>query len=372
MLRFISIFILVFTTLTVSAHQLRPSKVDIEFQPNGTFELQIETNLEARIAGISPNHSDTEDSPQATEYNRLRQLSPNQLRKEADKYELSFRKGLHLNFDSATTELAFIDYKLQPVGDTRLARKSVIIYQGDIPSSAQQVNWSFESSFGSSIVHFKIKGDENKASHWLKPGLSSPLFKLDERVKPKTTGEIAYEYTILGFEHIIPKGLDHILFVLGLFLLSLAWRPLLWQVTAFTLAHTITLALTILGYISLSPVIIEPLIALSIAYVGIENLLTRKLHSWRPIIVFVFGLLHGMGFASVLTDLGLPENSLATALITFNVGVELGQLAVILIAFILTLPLHKNPDIYRKLVVIPGSLIIALMGLYWTWERIWG
>ncbi len=139
--------------------------------------------------------------------------------------------------------------------------------------------------------------------------------------------------------------------------------------TAFTLAHTITLAMSIYGLISLSPAIVEPLIAASIVYVGVENVLTRTLHSWRVVIVFLFGLLHGMGFAGVLTDIGLPESEFVTALITFNIGVEFGQLAVIALA-LLAVGWFRQRDWYRQRVIIPGSAAIALVGLYWTLERV--
>ncbi|MFN0135253.1 MAG: HupE/UreJ family protein, partial [Phycisphaerae bacterium] len=167
---------------------------------------------------------------------------------------------------------------------------------------------------------------------------------------------------------ILPKGLDHILFVVGLFLLSNRMRPLLLQVSAFTIAHTVTLALSTYGVLRLPSSIVEPLIALSIAYVAIENLFTRELHVWRPALVFAFGLLHGMGFAGVLSELGLPEGEYVAALLSFNVGVELGQLAVILIAFVLVGWMRGRPD-YRKFVVIPASTLIALIGLYWSVER---
>jgi hypothetical protein len=137
----------------------------------------------------------------------------------------------------------------------------------------------------------------------------------------------------LGYTHILPKGTDHILFVLGIFLLSTRWRPILAQVTAFTVAHTITLGLTIYGIVSLSPRIVEPLIALSIVYVAVENVVTPELRPWRVALVFAFGLLHGMAFAGVLSQLGLPRTEFLTALLCFNAGVELGQLSVILGAF---------------------------------------
>jgi hydrogenase/urease accessory protein HupE len=182
--------------------------------------------------------------------------------------------------------------------------------------------------------------------------------------------DVVHEYLGAGFDHIIPRGLDHILFVLGLFLFSARIRPLLWQVTMFTIAHSITLAMAMTGVLELPARVVEPLIALSIAYVGVENIWHRRLHRSRLLLVFGFGLLHGLGFASMLADFGMPEDAFLTALIAFNIGVELGQLVVILLAFLAVGLWFGNRPYYRRLVVIPGSLLITLTGLYWTWERL--
>src|SRR5262249_54583299 len=136
-------------------------------------------------------------------------------------------------------------------------------------------------------------------------------------------------YIALGFTHIIPEGTDHILFVLGLFFFATTWRSLLSQVTAFTVAHSITLALSMYGVVSAPARIVEPLIAVSIAIVAVENILVRRPHRWRPLLVFAFGLMHGLGFAGVLRELGLPRQDFGLALAGFNIGVEAGQLAVI-------------------------------------------
>lgn len=191
-----------------------------------------------------------------------------------------------------------------------------------------------------------------------------------ERLAPsRAPGAVFWRYLLQGIEHIVPKGLDHILFVLGLFLLSTRWRPLLWQVSVFTLAHTITLGLAAAGYVTVPPTIIEPLIAFSIAWVAIENLFHDRLNALRILIVFVFGLLHGLGFASVLGELGLPSGQFLISLIGFNVGVELGQLGVILAAFALVF-WARGKDFYRPWIVRPASVGIALVGLYWGFERI--
>jgi len=172
-----------------------------------------------------------------------------------------------------------------------------------------------------------------------------------------------------GIEHIIPKGLDHILFVLGLFLSSLIFRSLLWQVTAFTFAHTITLALAALDIVQVPGEIVEPIIALSIVWIAVENCVFKQTNKWRPFIVFIFGLLHGLGFAAVLGEYGLPEGNLVPSLLAFNIGVEIGQLLVLLTAAALVWAI-RNKSWYRQRVQIPASLIIALVGLFWFVERV--
>jgi len=172
-----------------------------------------------------------------------------------------------------------------------------------------------------------------------------------------------------GIEHIIPKGLDHILFVLGLFFSSLILASLLWQVTAFTLAHTITLALAALSIVQIPADIVEPLIALSIIWIAVENIVFTEANKWRPFIVFGFGLLHGLGFAVVLSKYGLPEGNLVPSLLAFNIGVELGQLLVLIIAAALVWFI-RHKSWYRQRVQIPASLLIAVVGLFWFIERV--
>ena len=160
------------------------------------------------------------------------------------------------------------------------------------------------------------------------------------------------------------------LFVLGIYLLSGRARAVLWQVSAFTVAHSITLALSMYGVVAVSPKMVEPLIALSIAYVAIENIFRSDLKSWRVALVFAFGLLHGMGFAGALKELGLPRSEFVTALLTFNVGVEAGQLAVIGAAFTVVGWSCANRVWYRRRIVVPASILIACTAVYWTIERL--
>jgi len=177
-------------------------------------------------------------------------------------------------------------------------------------------------------------------------------------------------YIPIGFDHILPKGLDHILFVLGLFFLSTHLRPLLWQVSAFTLAHTVSLAFGAMGWVFVPASIVEPLIAASITYVAIENVFTTGMSRWRPLVIFGFGLLHGLGFASVLGELGIPDDQFFPALIGFNIGVEFGQLTVISLAFLAVGMWFRNKPWYRSRISIPASLVIAIIGAYWFFERV--
>ncbi|MBI3265195.1 MAG: HupE/UreJ family protein [Acidobacteria bacterium] len=241
---------------------------------------------------------------------------------------------------------------------------------GIVPSGARTFTWRSSLVYGSYPLVIKNGGEEQGLTQWLEGGRDSEPFPVVADIKRVSRTAVARQYLALGFTHILPKGVDHILFVLGIFLLTTRWRPVLTQVTAFTLAHSITLGLTIYGIVSLPPAVVEPLIALSIAYVAIENLVTSELKPWRVALVFGFGLLHGMGFAGVLRELGLPRSEFMTALVTFNPGVEGGQLTVIGMAFLALACWRSNPTSYRRLIVVPASLMMAITGLYWTVQRL--
>ena len=245
-------------------------------------------------------------------------------------------------------------------------------FTGAIPGGAKIFSWQNAGAPGTNMLTIRNEGDETASRQWVEGNAKSEPFMLKAEIVPMSRRQVIATYLKLGFTHILPKGTDHILFVLGIFLLSIRLKPILAQVTAFTIAHTITLALTIYGVVSLSPRIVEPMIALSIVYVAVENIVTPKLSPWRVGLVFCFGLLHGMGFAGVLTQLGLPRSEFSTALLCFNFGVELGQLTVITIAFLLIGLPFRNKPWYRQRIVIPGSILIAAIGLFWFAQRVRG
>jgi hydrogenase/urease accessory protein HupE len=183
-------------------------------------------------------------------------------------------------------------------------------------------------------------------------------------------GDVVWFYLKLGIAHIVPMGIDHILFVVALCLLNTKLKTILWQATAFTLAHSITLALSMKGVMTLPPPIVEPLIALSIVFVAVENILINELKVWRILIVFLFGLIHGLGFAAALNEIGLPRNKFFTSIISFNAGVELGQILIILCIYLLIIHPMGRKIWYKKIIVYPISLVIASIALFWTFQRI--
>jgi len=179
-----------------------------------------------------------------------------------------------------------------------------------------------------------------------------------------------WSFLQLGIEHIW-TGYDHILFLAGLLIVCTNLRAVIGIVTSFTIAHTITLALATTNTVNLPSRVVDPLIAATIFFVGLENLYRRETEpKGRRIVAFVFGLIHGFGFASVLRDLGLGVHgaSLAVPLFSFNLGVEIGQLAVAVIVLPIIWQLRKNPTFLRRGIPLLSSLVAAT-GLYWLIKR---
>lgn len=172
-----------------------------------------------------------------------------------------------------------------------------------------------------------------------------------------------------GVHHIL-IGPDHLLFLVGLLLLGGSLRQLLLIVTAFTVAHSITLSLAALSLVTPPAQIVEPAIALSIVYVGIDNLMVRGGRDVRRWIAFAFGLIHGFGFASVLREMGLPSRALGWSLFSFNLGVEIGQLFVVAVVASALLALRARNEAAGRRLAFAGSLAVVAMGAFWFIQRV--
>jgi hypothetical protein len=351
----LALFALLAATQTPLAHEAERTRVVLAFTDDGRFALEVANDplwmllrLETFAGGTVP-------------------ANPTPAQRDARLAQLGavFADRLVLFVDGHEVRAESVSYVPPAAAPESLATFTLT---GQMPRNATELRWLYGIVADPYPLEIR-QADGSRTVEWIRGTNWSGTIDLTRSFPRPTRWAIARQYLILGYTHILPKGLDHILFVLGIFLLSPRWRTMLLQVTAFTVAHSITLGLSIYGLVSLPSRVVEPLIALSIAYVAIENLVTRELKPWRLALVFMFGLLHGLGFAGVLRELGLPRGEFLTGLLTFNLGVEGGQVTVIAIATLLVWP-FVTKDWYRHRVVIPASLVIAVIGIYWTLLRI--
>ncbi|UWR24011.1 HupE/UreJ family protein [Sulfitobacter sp. S190] len=355
---------LVLSSTVARAHEVVPTIVDVA-RVNGAIELDMRLNLEAFLANVDLDGlENTDDTPQAADYDALRALPSQDIAQRAPQLLERWNAVPLVQVDGAPVTLQSGDITIpDDIGD-ELPRIAEWSLRAQVPDgNALVINWPA----GGGDLIMRQQGVDDPFTGLVSGGGSSPEISFSGGGAQGAFSTFV-DYIPVGFDHILPKGLDHILFVLGLFFLSTHLRPLVWQVSAFTLAHTVTLALGALGLVNVPGSIVEPLIAASIVFVAVENIFAKGLTPWRPVIIFGFGLLHGLGFASVLGEFGLPQEQFIPALIGFNIGVELGQLTVIGIAFALVgWAIRKTW--YRQAIAIPASCSIAAIGAYWVIER---
>lgn len=364
-----------------ASHEVVPAIADLTVT-EGEVRFEIRVNIEAQLSGIDLNaFADTDEAENAADYDVLRALTPDEVAARLPELIATWNATPLLAAGETAIALSLDSVTVPEVPDAELPRISDIVLTGALPEGAGAVQVAWPAQAGNLVL--RQQGVDDPFTGRIAGGSNSGAIALaggNEATGWQTFGS----YIPVGFDHILPQGLDHILFVLGLFFLSTRLGPLLWQVSAFTLAHTATLALGALGLVNIPGSIVEPLIAASIVYVAVENIFARGLNRWRPMIVFGFGLLHGLGFASVLGEFGLPEGQFIPALIGFNIGVELGQLTVIAMAAIalwlgcraaLAANLEGVEGVVEEYPVmfrawsITGSLIIAVIAIYWVIER---
>jgi hypothetical protein len=355
-----------------AAHPWSLTEATVRIASDGRYEADFTFDVDALVAGVLPGHMTPEN------YANLRTLPADERARRLGELRDFFREEVEIAFDGAADapSVFFPDLGERGAGEVAGPPASdlpgrTIRFVGRVPDGARHLTVRAPVAFGTLLLQIENARAPRPVRMTVDAGETSRRYALDAAAPAQGRLGVVLQYLVLGFEHILPKGLDHILFVLGLFLLSPRARALVKQVTAFTLAHSLTLALSIYGVVSLPPSVVEPLIALSIAFVAIENVFTAELRPWRTAVVFGFGLLHGLGFAGVLSELGLPRGEFVTALVGFNAGVELGQLAVIALA-LAAVGWFRGRTWYRARVVVPASCAIAAVGLYWAVQRTLG
>jgi len=350
-----------------SAHQV--TSVEFEFL---NLESQWEVRGEMDIAYMLP---ETRRNPFAGPMSRddFMKSSPEEMQRIRRETENTLRQIISLSFagEDISWRIEFPDFDKEPFdipvmyGDWALLTVHLIVDAQPGPGELK-AHWSSEEEAQLIMVS---QAGEKRQIFSVSPGGEQVLWQVDEAGGGTVSSESAFGGWILtGYRHVLPLGLDHMLFIFGLFLMSMKWRPLLWQSLLFTISHSITLALVVLGWVQINETFVEILIAFSIAFIGVENLLTKKIGKLRYSLVFGFGLIHGMGFASVLGEklTNVPREELIQPLLAFNLGVEVAQITVLAASFLLFRLIKKHTRAAR----ISGSVLVTLAGLGWMIERI--
>jgi hypothetical protein len=370
MLRTVVLFFLLVTSSI--ADVVKPALVEISIYADKKVEIVIDLSLEAVMTGIGTQYKKTTDAPNSVEYDKLRALKPKILRQRFKAFEAQFLNSVQLSVNKTMQSLDLERVKIDIIGYKKRPRKTVLTYSAKLKEWPKTLSWQYNKAYGDSALRYQVfEKDKYNWSQWqwLRDGAPSGVIDINQP-EPISVAQRLTQFTMIGFDHVIPLGWDHILFIVGMALSSLLWRKLLLLVSVFTLAHTLTLGLAVFGVVEISPRIIEPLIAFSIAYVAIENLLPQQSIKRKSIIVFLFGLVHGLGFASMLKEFEMTPDSFLTTLIGFNVGVELAQVVVVLFVVLSLLGLRRLNLNYRKLAIIPVSVVISVIGFWWGIERL--
>ena len=370
-MRGICFAILFFFSSTINSHEIKPAIVDLIIA-DGQASIDFKINAEQILSGVDASqYQDTNDAPQAEIYDQFREKNEEELKQDIQQNWNLFQDQITINGLEGSS-LSLVDLMIDQDVNPEYPRDTNL--KTEVSLNQNQFTIQFATELGPVVIRqFEEISKENMMfSTYLQPGeISAEL----STVSQATMSQTIIEYIILGIEHIVPKGLDHILFIFGVFFFAVKLKPLLWQVTMFTLAHSLTLILASLKLVFIPASIIEPLIALSIGYVAFENIFQRqsKFHSRsntiRYAVIFFFGLIHGLGFAFVLEDIGLPTGQLILSLLSFNIGVEIAQIGLVVLAYLLMFYPSKQLW-YRKAIQIPCSLVIGLIGIYWFFERV--
>ena len=365
----------------VTAHELRPAVMDISASQSDDNHILVELHFiaEAFLADIDLSAiSDTDESANASGYDTIRALPSGDISALIRKKWPDLLSLLRIFSETQELTLFLEDVKVESQDNLALVRETTLYLSAQVDKTSQTIRVDWDKRLGSIVI--RALADEQSADYteFLVAGGTSKPIALFNRA-PSPFLDVVSNYLYSGIIHIIPFGLDHMLFVLALLAMSISVRPLLLQISLFTVAHTVTLALASLKIISFSVPLVETLIAVSIAYVGLDNLLNpnqrpqnnsgQKVGRVRAVIIFGFGLLHGLGFATVLQDFGLPEASFAVGLISFNIGVEVGQIVTILPIWVVLGLFKLNPHQFRRWFQVPVSLIILAISLFWIYER---
>jgi hypothetical protein len=286
-------------------------------------------------------------------------ISDDEIRSRAPRLKRLFDRALGVAAGAAVCPLAFEDF-------TRAPNELVVFHLSGPCPDALPLRIAVRPAMLSTVEAYnlaKIRAGGVVTEHVFRGTDTEVVI-----AGPPSVAATFARFFVLGVEH-IATGYDHVLFLVALLLAGGGFRALVAIVTAFTVAHSITLSLAVLDVVQLPTRLVETVIALSIAWVALENIVLDRVHGrWR--VTFAFGLVHGFGFASILREMHLPRTGLATSLCAFNLGVEAGQLAVVLVSYPLVRAVQRSPHRRRWIVVASGTILV--LALFWFVERAFG
>ena len=217
-----------------------------------------------------------------------------------------------IKINNETKKINLIKTEVEDIKNFEISRDTHVYFRVLLDENSEQFTFRWVKNYGPIILreNNNNKLEDELVTEYLQSGIESSQFSFKENNFSKTFNSFA-KFFVLGIQHIIPKGLDHILFIFGLFLFSSSLKTLISQITIFTIAHSITLIFVSLSLMRINPQIVEPIIALSIVYIGLENIFKKYIKEYlRYVVILFFGLLHGLGFALVLSDIGYKSLSL--------------------------------------------------------------
>tara|TARA_Y100001970_G_scaffold31267_1_gene38797 strand:+ start:56 stop:1201 length:1146 start_codon:yes stop_codon:yes gene_type:complete len=367
----IAFFINLFSTVSIS-HEIKPSIADFTYDEN-FLNIKIRLNAELILSNIDASKiSNTNSSSLSDIYDKLRILNKIELEELFKSSWQEISTNIDIKINNETKKINLINIEVEDIKNFEISRDTHIYLQVLLNNNSEYFTFSWIKKYGPIILreNSNHKLEDELFTEYLQSGIESNQFSFNEKnFKNRLNSFI--KFFVLGVQHIIPKGLDHILFIFGLFLFSSSLKKLITQITIFTIAHSITLIFVSLSLMKINPQIVEPIIALSIVYVGIENIFKNYVKEYlRYVVILFFGLLHGLGFALVLSDIGYRSTDLFINLISFNIGIEVAQISIVLVLYLLVaLNFAKNKN-YRMFFQVPSSILISSIGLYWFFERI--
>ena len=364
-------FLNLFSTSSIS-HEIKPSIADFTYDEK-YLDFKIRLNAELILSNIDASTVSNTDSSSLSEiYDKFRILSKKDLEEMFQNSWSEISSNIDIKINNETKKINLIKTEVEDIKNFEISRDTHVYFRALLDENSEQFTFRWFKNYGPIILreNNNNKLEDELVTEYLQSGIESSQFSFKENNFSKTFNSFA-KFFVLGIQHIIPKGLDHILFIFGLFLFSSSLKKLISQITIFTIAHSITLIFVSLSLMRINPQIVEPIIALSIVYIGLENIFKKYTKEYlRYVVILFFGLLHGLGFALVLSDIGYRSTDLFINLVSFNIGIEVAQISIILVLYLLiALNFAKNKN-YRIFFQVPSSLLISSIGLYWFFERI--